>query len=142
MGRPGTIRSICRLGLLLALAGGSGVVALAQSTASASIAIRIRPRAAADYDPATEVSLRGVVEEWEDGTIRLRLRAGLLRVDTGAQDTSGLFEAGAAVEILASRRMVEGRQRFLAREIQHAGCILRLRDALGVPLAAETTDQL
>lgn len=142
MGRLGTIRSICRLGLLLALAGGSGAVAMAQATRSASASVRIRPTAAADYDLDSEVTLRGVVEGWEGGTIRLRLRAGLLRVDTGARDTSGLFEAGAAVEILASRRTVEGHQRFLAREIQHAGGILRLRDALGVPLAAETTDQL
>jgi len=142
MGRLETFRSTCRLGLLLALAGGSGVVVLAQSTRSASIAVRIRPLAAADYDLSSEVTLRGVVEGWEGGAIRLRLAAGFLRVDTGVLDTSGLLEAGAAIEVLASRRVVDGRQQFLAREIQHAGGVLRLRDASGVPLAAEAMDQL
>lgn len=142
MGRLGTFRSTCCLGLLLALAGGSGVMAMAQSTSRATCSVRIRPREAADYDLSSEVTVRGVVEGWKGASIRLRLAAGLLQVDTGGRDTSGLFEAGATIQVLASRRVVDGRQQFLAREIQHAGGVLRLRDALGVPLAAGATDQL
>jgi hypothetical protein len=127
---------------MLALAGGSGVVAKAQSTCSASIAVRIRPLAAADYDLSSEVTLHGVVEGWEGGAIRLRLTAGVLRVDTGTLDTSALLEAGTAIKVLASRHMVDGRQKFLAREIQHAGGVLTLRDALGVPQPAESRGQL
>lgn len=141
MGRPGTIRSICRLGLLLALAGGSGAVAMAQSTASASVAVRIRPRAAADYDPATEVSLRGLVAGWEGGMILLRIPAGTVRVDAGNWIGAEAIPAGTAVEILAAKRQEEGRQRFLAREIRHAGGILAVRDPQGVPLPA-TVPQL
>lgn len=142
MGRRGTFRSICRLGLLLALAGGSASAVRAQSTRSASCTVRIRPLAAADYDLSSEVAFRGVVEGWEGRSIKVRLAAGLLRVNTGERDTSGLFEAGTTIEVLASRRVVDGHQQFLAREIQHAGRVLRLRDALGVPLPAEATDQL
>ncbi|WP_257309025.1 hypothetical protein [Geothrix fuzhouensis] len=136
MGRLGTFRSTCRLGLLLVLAGGSGVVAVAQSTTSATCAVRIRPREAADYDLSTEVTVRGVVEGWEGRSLRIRLAAGVLRVDTGAWNTSGLFEAGTPLEVLASRSMADGRQRFLAREIRHAGGVLRLRDASGAPIQA------
>lgn len=136
MGRLETFRSTCRLGLLLALAGGSGVVAVAQSTTSATCAVRIRPREAADYDLSTEVTVRGVVEGWEGRSLRIRLAAGVLRVDTGAWNTSGLFEAGTPLEVLASRSMADGRQRFLAREIRHAGGVLRLRDASGAPIQA------
>lgn len=136
MGRLGTFRSICRLGLLLTLADGSGVVAMAQSASSATCTVRIRPREAADYDLSTEVTLRGVIEGWEGRSIRIRLAAGVLRVDTGAWNTSGLFDAGTSLEILASRSVVEGRQRFLAREIRHAGGVLRIRDAFGSPIQA------
>lgn len=134
MGRPGTVRSICRLGLLLALAGGSGVTALAQSTATASIAVRIRPRAAADYDPATEVSLQGLVAGWDGGMILLRLPVGTVRVDTGKWTGAEAIPAGSVVEILAAKRQEGGRQRFLAREIRHAGGVLAVRDLQGVPL--------
>ncbi|HJV37894.1 MAG TPA: hypothetical protein VJ528_03565 [Geothrix sp.] len=136
MGRLGTFRSICRLGLLLALAGGSEAVVMAQSTSSATCTVRIRPREAADYDLSTEVTIQGVVEGWEGRSIRIRLAAGVLRVDTGAWNTSGLFEAGTPLEVLASRSVVEGRQRFLAREIRHAGGVLMIRDAFGAPIQA------
>ena len=133
MGRPGNFRSTCCLGLLLALAGGSEVVAIAQSTSSATCTVRIRPHEAADYDLSTEVTLHGVAEGWESRSIRLRLAAGFLRVDTGGWNTAGLFKAGTSLEILATRSMVEGRQQFLAREIHHAGGVLLLRDASGAP---------
>lgn len=122
-----------RMGRGLALAAAIGGPALAQGTATAPCTVRIRPRAAADYDLATEVTLRGVVAGWKDGHILLRIPAGTLRVDTGAWDAAGALEPGATIEVLASRREEAGRQRFLAREIRHGGGVLAIRDAQGVP---------
>ncbi|WP_243286173.1 hypothetical protein [Geothrix terrae] len=136
MGRLGTFRSTCRLGLLLALACGSEVVVMAQSTSSATCTVRIRPREAADYDLSTEVTIHGVVDGWEGRSLRIRLAAGVLWVDTGGWNTSNLFEAGTPLEVLASRSVVEGRQRFLAREIRHARGVLTIRDAFGAPIQA------
>jgi len=109
---------------------------LAQSSASATCAVRIRPRAAADYDPATEVSLQGLVAGWDGGVILLRIPAGTVRVDTGNWTGAEALPAGSAVEILAAKRQEGGRQRFLAREIRHAGGVLAVRDPQGVPLPA------
>ena len=117
----------------MALAALLGGPLAAQATVAVPCTVRIRPRAAADYDPATEVTLKGRVAGWQDGHLLLRIPAGILRVDTAAWDTAGTLGAGTPVEILASRRDEAGRQRFLAREVRHGGGILVVRDALGVP---------
>lgn len=141
MGHPGYLPFILHLGRTLALVGLVGVPAQAQNTKCAPCTVRIRPRAAADYDPSAEVDLHGQVAGWREGVILLRIAAGILPVDTGAWNTAKTLEAGSTVEILASKRVEEGRQRFLARVIRYDGGVLAIRDARGVPNPA-AADQL
>jgi hypothetical protein len=141
VGHLGNLRLILFLGRTLGLVGLIGIPALAQNTNGTPCTVRIRPRAAADYDPSTEVNLRGQVAGWKAGAILLQITAGILPVDTGAWNTAKTLEAGSTVEILASKRVEEGRQRFLAREIRYAGGVLAIRDARGVPNPA-AADQL
>jgi hypothetical protein len=68
----------------------------------------------------------------ENGLLLLRLAAGTVRVDAGAWDDPAAREAESMVEILASKRQEDGRQRFLAREILLAGHRVVIRDAGGV----------
>ena len=129
-----TRRSILGLALALGFLGFLATPVQAQTTASATCSVRIRPRAAADYDPSAEVLLRGRVIGREAGLILLRLPAGTVRVDAGAWGGAETLEAGSSVEVLASKRQEDGRQRFLAREIRHREGFVVIRDARGVPL--------
>jgi len=129
---PHSFPSTRRLALGLMLAAACAGQALAQSSTTVPCSVRIRPRAAADYDPSTEVSLRGRVVGAEQGLILLKIAAGTLRVEAGSLADFGT--SGPEVVILASMRMEGGRQRFLAREIRTEGGLVKLRDALGVPL--------
>lgn len=128
------IRSIRRLALGLALVGVVAGPVQAQATVGVPCAVRIRPLAAADYDPSTEVLLRGRVIGRENGLILLRITAGIVRVDAGAWGGSAPYEAASTVEILASKRQEGGHQRFLAREIRQDSGSVMIRDARGVPL--------
>ena len=132
MNIPQIIRSNRRLALGLALAGFIAGPALAQATASVPCAVRIRPRAVADYDPSTEVVLRGRVMGRENGMLLLRLSAGIVKVN--ADSWGGSVVGAPEVEVLASMRVEEGRQRFLAREIRSTEGLVAIRDAQGVPL--------
>jgi hypothetical protein len=80
------------------------------------------------------VLLHGQVIGVENGLILLRLPAGVVRVDVGSWEGQGTREGRTSVEILACKCQSEGRQRFLAREIRHAGGCVTLRDARGVPV--------
>ena len=133
MNRPASIRTTRHLALSLAFAGSVSGLGLAQTTTTVPCLVRIRPRAAADYDPSSEVILRGHVIGRENGLILLRMAAGIVHVDAGAWDGSGPPDPASTVEILASRRQEDGRQRFIAREIRHATGCLVIRDAQGVP---------
>ena len=96
--------------------------------------VRIRSRAAADYDPSRELVLQGRVEAIEFGVMRLRLPAGLVKVELGAQAVSGLLPLGSQVAVVASLRILEGRQHLVARELSWQGQSWTLRDAQGVPV--------
>lgn len=134
MNTSDSIRTTCRLALVLALAGFIAGPVWAQATASATAMVRIRPRAAADYDLSSEVVLRGQVVAQERDVILLRLSAGTVRVDTGAWGGSDVLQPGTAIEVVAAKRQEDGRQRLIAREIRHAGGLAVIRDAEGVPL--------
>lgn len=132
MNIPDPIRSTRRLALGLALVGFLAGPALAQAAAAVPCTVRIRPRAAADYDPSTEVLLRGRIIGRENGLILLRMAAGTVHVDAGAWGEPGWPDTASTIEILASRRQEDGHQRFLAREIRQAGSSVMIRDARGV----------
>jgi len=96
--------------------------------------VRIRPMAAAEYDPAGELTLRGTVLEARAGILKVRLPMGLVRVQVGAPLTNGVVGVGQVIEVIASRWQDEGGQRFIAREVHTAAGTFILRDARGVPV--------
>jgi hypothetical protein len=96
--------------------------------------VRIRPIAAADYDPARELTLRGTVLEAREGMLKVRLPVGHVRVQVGSVLTSGAVDVGQVIEVIASRWQDEGGQRFIAREVHTAEHTFILRDARGVPV--------
>ena len=138
LGIPVSIRTVRRLAMALVVVGSIvwPVLSQASSTASATAmaTVRILPRAAAGYDPAAEVLLRGLVGGWDGDQLLLRLSAGMVRVDTGSWNTREALAVGSSVEVLASKIQQDGRQRFLAREIRHAQGLNVIRDAQGVPI--------
>lgn len=134
MPSPRLLRSLHHLALGLVFLGFAAGPAFAQTTVAVPCTVRIRPRAAADYDPSTEVLLQGRVIGREDGLILLRMAAGIVRVQAGAWQGTPATAGELAVEIIASKRQEGDRQRFLAREIRHAEGRVVLRDVQGVPL--------
>jgi hypothetical protein len=117
----------------VALVGCVAGIASAQSGIGVPCSVRIRPRAAADYDPSTEVILRGQLVGQENGMLLLRLSAGVVRVDAGTLGSRTQL-VGSTVEVLASKRQEERRQWFVAREVRHGGGNVVLRDVQGVPV--------
>jgi hypothetical protein len=128
--RLGSIQ--CRLLGVLAIGVICSIIA-GSTSATATVTVHIRPRVAFDYDLSNEVILRGQVVAREKEIILLRLKVGTVRVDTGSWAGSALLEPGTDIEVVAAKRQEDGRQRFLAREIHHAGGSMVLRDAQGVP---------
>ena len=120
--------SFSALSLLLALSG----TLQTQVRLSVPCSVRIRP-AAADYDLASEVSLRGVIVGREGRLLLLQLRVGLVRIDAGSSIAASHLSSGTQVQVVAAKLQEEGRQRLLVREIRTAEATLVLRDALGVP---------
>ena len=129
--RLGSIQ--CRLLGVLAIGVICSIIA-GSTSAKATVTVHIRSRAAFDYDLSNEVVLRGQVVAREKDIILLRLRVGTVRVDTGAWAGSALLQPGTDIEVVAAKRQEDGRQRFMAREIRHAGGSVVIRDAEGVPL--------
>jgi hypothetical protein len=119
--RLGSIQ--CRLLGVLAIGVICSIIA-GSTSATATVTVHIRPRVAFDY---------GQVVAREKEIILLRLKVGTVRVDTGSWAGSALLEPGTDIEVVAAKRQEDGRQRFLAREIHHAGGSMVLRDAQGVP---------
>lgn len=129
------MRPTLLLSLVLAI---TPVLAQAPSQAGASVpcAVRIRPRAAADYDPSTEVVLRGTVASLQAAGLRLQLTAGTVRVDLGNAGLLDSLAPGMAIEVVASKRQDDAGQRLVARELRTPNGTLVLRDAQGVPVAS------
>jgi hypothetical protein len=118
---------VLAIGVICSIIAGS-------TSATATVTVRIVPRAALDYDLSNEVILRGQVVVREKEIILLRLKVGTVRVDTGSWAGSVLLEPGSDIEVVAAKRQENGRQRFLAREIRHAGGTVVIRDANGSPV--------
>ena len=105
---------------------------------------------AGNYDPATEVTLSGTVDEvvtipgpreGMDGIhLVLRTAAGVRGVHVGPvtfmSNQGFAFAAGDAITVVGSIVTIEGREALIAREIRNGDTVLTLRNAEGIPLWA------
>lgn len=114
---------------------GLGLVAFAQG-----------PGAGRKYDPKTEVTVKGTIEDVQEhagkggGTgvhLVVKTDAGTLPVHVGPSayiaKKQFSFAKGDVVEILGSKVPIGGEETLLAREITKAGKTLVLRNAQGIP---------
>jgi hypothetical protein len=115
---------------------------------SAQALLAQRPRMSMGrYDPKTEVTITGVVEQvgrfhymnMPTMGVHLLVTAGNERkeVRLGPADfvePRMTFKKGDVVEIVASKTMMMRRPVFIAREVRKGGDALWLRDSEGVPL--------
>lgn len=73
------------------------------------------------FSAMSEVRLRGVVEQVEGKTLRLRMAFGTVQVELGKKAEGQRLRGGEALEILAAKIMTGGTQRFLAMEVSQQG---------------------
>lgn len=101
---------------------------------------------ARDYDPGTETTVTGKVEQvkqvsgrrgWSGTHLVLKTEAGAMEVHAGPSSyLSGqgfAFAAGDQVEVLGSKVKMGESEALIAREIKKDGKTLVLRNAQGVP---------
>lgn len=101
---------------------------------------------ARNYDPGTETTVRGTVEQvkqvsgrhgWNGTHLVLKTEAGPLEVHAGPSSyLSGQgfsFAQGDGVEVLGSKVKTGDSEALIAREIKKEGKTLVLRNAQGVP---------
>lgn len=114
---------------------GLGFIAFAQGSS-----------AGRNYDPKTEVTVKGTIEDvqehagkggWTGVHLVLKTDSGTLPVHVGPSayiaKKQFSFAKGDAVEILGSKVSMAGQETLLAREITKAGKTLVLRNAQGIP---------
>lgn len=100
-----------------------------------------------NYDPSSEVTVTGGVEDIQQYTTRgwwggthLILKTSTDTLDVHVGPTSYLdgqqfsFTKGDQVEVIGSKIKVDGKDALLAREIKKDGKVLKLRDTQGIPL--------
>lgn len=90
------------------------------------------------YDPASEVRLKGVVEQAGGGLLHLRMPFGTVCVELGQAGRKLGFRLGQTLEVVASKVMQNGNQRLLARVVRSESTEIRLRDAQGFPMEEAT----
>jgi len=121
--------------LTATLVAGLGFVAFAQG-----------PRGMRNYDPKTEITVKGTIEDVQEQTskngnmgthLMLKTDSGTLPVHVGPSayiaKKQFSFAKGDVVEILGSKVSMAGEETLLAREITKAGKTLVLRNAQGIP---------
>ncbi len=99
-----------------------------------------------NYDPKTEVSVKGTVEEvqqhagrhgWAGTHLMVKTDSETLEVHVGPSgyiaQKQFSFAKGDAVEVLGSKVTIDGKEALLAREITKDGKTLVLRNAQGIP---------
>jgi hypothetical protein len=113
-----------------------------------------RGRGARNYNPATEITVNGTVEEVTQTTGR-RGWAGThltLRTDQGVDDVhvgpawyisaqQFAFVEGENIEVIGSKTTVGGKEVLIARQITKDGKTLALRDEQGFPKWSRTPPQ-
>jgi DNA/RNA endonuclease YhcR with UshA esterase domain len=111
-----------------------------------SVPLALAQRGMRNYDPSTETTVKGTVEEvkqvsgqhgWNGTHLRLRTEAGQMDVHAGpssyiaAQGFS--FAKGDQIEVLGSKVKLGGSEALIAREIKQGDKTLVLRNAQGIP---------
>jgi hypothetical protein len=99
-----------------------------------------------NYDPKTETTVKGTVQEvqeqtgrhgWKGTHVVVKTDSGTLSVHIGPSSYISSkqfsFAEGDQVEILGSKVTIGGTETLLAREITKDGKTLVLRDAQGIP---------
>jgi hypothetical protein len=108
--------------------------------------LAIGQRGMRTYDPSTETTVKGTVEQvkqvsgrhgWNGTHLMLKTEAGTVEVHAGpssyiaSQEFS--FAPGDEVEVLGSKVKFGDGEALIAREIKHGNKTLVLRDAQGIP---------
>lgn len=116
--------------------------------AAAGYAQQATPRGGRNYNPATETTLTGTVQEVQNiptsgrggGGVHLVFRTGEgpVEVHLGpasfAASKNFTFAKGDALTITGSKVTIDGQPVLIAREIKKGDQVLTLRDANGIPL--------
>jgi len=104
------------------------------------------PNRTRNYDPKTEVTVKGTVEDVQQNVGRrggtgthliLKTDSGTLPVHVGPSayiaKKQFSFSKGDQIEVLGSKVLIAGKETILAREITKEGKTLVLRNAQGIP---------
>lgn len=111
-----------------------------------SLPLAFAQRGMRNYNPSTETTVKGTVEEvkqvsgrrgWNGTHLVLKTEAGQMEVHVGPSSyISGQgfsFAKGDEVEAMGSRVKIEDSDVLIAREIKKEGKTLTLRNAQGIP---------
>jgi DNA/RNA endonuclease YhcR with UshA esterase domain len=122
------------------------VLLLVISPAFAQQAGRGRSAQAPRYDPSTEITLRGTIEEvkqvsrsgaWAGTHLTLKTDQGAFDVHVGPTaflaENQMTFAKGDNIEVTGSKVKYEGADAVLAREVKKGDKTLTLRNAAGIP---------
>lgn len=129
--------------VMILLTAGFSIAALAQTTGGQG---RRPGRGMPRYDPSTEVTLKGTVEEVKQLTGRMAMSGThlTLKAESGTYDvhlgptaflSSHKFDVakGDQIEVIGSKVNVAGAEAVLAREVKKGDNRLSLRNAQGIP---------
>ncbi len=99
-----------------------------------------------NYDPKTEVTVKGTVEDvqqlqgmhgWMGTHLLLKTDSGTMDVHVGPSDfvteNNFSFAKGDAIEVIGSKVTIQDKEALLARQIVKDGKTLVLRNAQGIP---------
>jgi DNA/RNA endonuclease YhcR with UshA esterase domain len=137
-------RHFSRLALLFtAIVATTGSIAFSQMGSGMGMG---RGRANRMYNPATEVTLKGVVEEvktisgprgWGGTHLTLKTESGTFDVYLGPstylKEKGFKFAKGEQLEVTGSKVKYQNLEAIIAREVKMGGKTLTLRNAQGVP---------
>lgn len=112
----------------------------------ASVPVALAQRGMRNYDPSTETTVKGTVEEvkqvtgkhgWNGTHLLLKTEAGQLDVHVGPSSyVAGqgfTFAKGDQIEVLGSKVKMGSSEALIAREIKKGDKTLVLRNAQGIP---------
>ncbi len=128
-----------RIALVAVLLGWANIFAIAEADSAPR-------RGTPIYDPKTETTVKGSVEEvtqqtgkrgWSGTHLMLKTGSGNLEVHVGParyiSEQGFSFAKGDQIEVTGSKVTVSGKEALIAREIKKEGKTLRLRDEQGFP---------